>query len=311
MLHKLKAGHTITASVLDAEATIHQVEDATIGAIVTSSKTFGPYVVDRNFVVSDNAIVVIEPVTTSITEILSYGAGAPVTAVKAALTVNPAGNENGLTFTAKNYGTDGNLISIEYVDPSANDQTLSVSVHNTAITVSLATGVAGAITSTAAEVLAAVNASIPASKLVVATIYAGDTGAVDDGSGVVTAMALDFLVDGAGTLINALPGALYIDFTNGLTYTNTGTLLAPVWTASVTNSAFGTTSGIVNGLASVFMYGSGAPVDYTDGTPPATGEGTAPKGALYCDINPAGSGFVYRNSGTQAQPVWTKLADAV
>lgn len=52
---------------------------------------------------------------------------------------------------------------------------------------------------------------------------------------------------------------------------------------------------------------AGAPVDYTDGTPPATGEGTAPKGSLYVDTT---NGFVYRNSGTVAQPAWTKLADA-
>ncbi len=55
------------------------------------------------------------------------------------------------------------------------------------------------------------------------------------------------------------------------------------------------------------MYGAGAPVDYTDGTPPATGEGVAPAGALYSDTT---TGFVYRNSGSQAEPIWTKLADA-
>ncbi len=60
-------------------------------------------------------------------------------------------------------------------------------------------------------------------------------------------------------------------------------------------------------VAGMIYYDAGAPVDYTDGTPPATGEGTAVKGALYIDtIN----GFVYRNSGTQAHPAWTKLADA-
>jgi len=61
-------------------------------------------------------------------------------------------------------------------------------------------------------------------------------------------------------------------------------------------------------LASLHLYGAGAPVDYTDGTPPATGEGVALKGALYSDIT---AGLVYRNSGSQAQPIWTKLADAI
>lgn len=60
-------------------------------------------------------------------------------------------------------------------------------------------------------------------------------------------------------------------------------------------------------LATVLFTTAGVPVDYTDGSPPATGEGVAVKGALCIDIT---NGFVYRNSGTVAQPLWTKLADA-
>jgi hypothetical protein len=75
-------------------------------------------------------------------------------------------------------------------------------------------------------------------------------------------------------------------------------------------ASWGALTSQVNALAVLHLYGSGAPVDYTDGTPPATGEGTAPPGAIYSDISPAGSGFVYRNSGSQAEPIWTKLADA-
>lgn len=75
-------------------------------------------------------------------------------------------------------------------------------------------------------------------------------------------------------------------------------------------ASWGTLTATVNALAVLHLYGSGAPVDYTDGTPPATGEGVAPPGAIYSDISPAGSGFVYRNSGSQAEPIWTKLADA-
>jgi len=63
----------------------------------------------------------------------------------------------------------------------------------------------------------------------------------------------------------------------------------------------------VTAIASRHLYGAGAPVDYTDGTPPATGEGVAPAGALYSDTT---TGFVYRNSGSQAEPIWTKLGDA-
>jgi hypothetical protein len=309
MIYRLPAGHIITVTVTDGFGSIKQIEDATIGATFATSKTYGPYFVERSFAISNNATVAITAVSTSLLSMFDGGDGAPVSAAKATLTVNPAGDENGLTFTAKEYGSDGNLISIAYVDPAANDQPLTVSVVNSAITVSLKTGAAGAIESTAAEVLAAVNAA--ASKLVVASIYADDSGGADDGSGVVTAMAKASLTGGAGTNIGlSLPGAYYIDTTNGLTYTNTGTLAAPVWTASVTTAAYGVATGILNGLAAVFLYGDGAPVDYTDGDPPATGEGTAPKGALYCDISAGGSGFVYRNSGTQAQPTWTKLGDA-
>lgn len=64
---------------------------------------------------------------------------------------------------------------------------------------------------------------------------------------------------------------------------------------------------IVNTQAGLHLYGAGAPVDYTDGDPVATGQGTSPKGALYSDTT---GGLVYRNSGTQAQPIWTALGDA-
>lgn len=91
-------------------------------------------------------------------------------------------------------------------------------------------------------------------------------------------------------------------------------LLEFIWDGSdwvnitATADAFGATTSIVNALAALHMYGAGAPVNYTDGDPAATGENTAPKGALYSDIT---NGFVYRNSGSQVQPTWTKLADAV
>lgn len=60
-------------------------------------------------------------------------------------------------------------------------------------------------------------------------------------------------------------------------------------------------------FTSLYLSGAGAPVDYTDGTPPATGEGVALPGALYTDTT---GGTVYRNSGSQAEPAWTALADA-
>jgi hypothetical protein len=53
------------------------------------------------------------------------------------------------------------------------------------------------------------------------------------------------------------------------------------------------------------LIGAGVPVDYTDGTPPATGEGLAGPGSRYTDITGA---KLYLNTGTKAQPIWQQLA---
>ncbi len=158
--------------------------------------------------------------------------GVPVNAAQATLARNPAGDDNALTFTAVAYGAEGNDITIAYVDPAANDAELSVSVDGTDIVVSLATGVAGAITSTAAEVLAAIEATPAADALVTVVINAADTGAGDDGSGVVTALAAAPMTGGAGSALGlVLKGGLLSDITNGLVYRNSGTQAAPVWAA--------------------------------------------------------------------------------
>lgn len=52
---------------------------------------------------------------------------------------------------------------------------------------------------------------------------------------------------------------------------------------------------------------AGAPVDYTDGTPPATGEGVAPIGSLAIRKD---TGKLYINGGTQAQPLWKLVTSA-
>lgn len=54
-----------------------------------------------------------------------------------------------------------------------------------------------------------------------------------------------------------------------------------------------------------WIEGDGAPVDYTDGDPPGTGEGYAAKGSLYSDYTNA---KLYINTGTKAQPAWTEMA---
>jgi len=57
----------------------------------------------------------------------------------------------------------------------------------------------------------------------------------------------------------------------------------------------------------LWLTGDGAPVDYTDGDPAATGEGTAGIGSLYTDYT---NGKLYVNGGTKAQPLWKIVTSA-
>ncbi|MBP9897468.1 MAG: hypothetical protein KBF28_03790 [Gemmatimonadales bacterium] len=109
----------------------------------------------------------------------------------AVLSTNLAGANNDLDITAVTAGADGNDITVAYIDPGANNAALSVSVTGTAITVNLATGGGGAITSTAADVDAAIDA-LPAA----AALVTPANKAANDGSGVVIAMAAAPLVGG-------------------------------------------------------------------------------------------------------------------
>ncbi|WP_210418421.1 M14 family zinc carboxypeptidase [Agromyces intestinalis] len=78
----------------------------------------------------------------------------------------------------------GNDLVVTAVDPGAANAPLSVSVAGSTVTVSLATDASGAVTSTAAQVVAALNASPAAAELVTAYTYRGNagTGVVAPGS---------------------------------------------------------------------------------------------------------------------------------
>ncbi|MGW4928371.1 M14 family metallopeptidase [Agromyces sp. NPDC004153] len=82
----------------------------------------------------------------------------------------------------------GNDVTVALTSPGTANASLSVSVTGSAIAVSLATNAAGAVTSTAAQVVAAINASPAASALVVAYTYRGNagTGVVAAGSAALT-----------------------------------------------------------------------------------------------------------------------------
>ncbi|WP_430415855.1 phage tail sheath subtilisin-like domain-containing protein [Marinobacter adhaerens] len=111
-------------------------------------------------------------------------------ATAATLTLGNAPSNTGITFTASTPGTDGNNARVAFVDPGENSASLSVTVNGSDVTVSLATDAEGAITSTAAEVVTAVNGATSAP--VSAAVSDGSTGA-----GVVRPQAFTNLTGGA------------------------------------------------------------------------------------------------------------------
>ncbi|GAA1181090.1 M14 family zinc carboxypeptidase [Ornithinimicrobium humiphilum] len=86
-------------------------------------------------------------------------------------------NANRVGIDSKAWGHEGgNGIVVSTVNPGTANSPLNVSVSGKNITVSLATNASGAVTSTAAQVAAAINASPEASDLVTAYTYRGNAG---------------------------------------------------------------------------------------------------------------------------------------
>jgi hypothetical protein len=83
-----------------------------------------------------------------------------------------------VVLTTRAWGHEGgNDVTFEVVDPGTANSALGVSVSGRDITVSAATNGAGALTSTAAQIVAAINADPAASALVTANTYRGNAGA--------------------------------------------------------------------------------------------------------------------------------------
>ncbi|KAB7741013.1 zinc carboxypeptidase [Nostocoides sp. F2B08] len=102
---------------------------------------------------------------------------------RAAQAVLGSSNATRVAIDSKAWGHEGgNDISVSFVDPGTADSALGVSVSGSTVTVSLATNASGTLTSTAAQVVSAINADSVASALVTASTYRGSTG-----SGTVTA----------------------------------------------------------------------------------------------------------------------------
>lgn len=125
------------------------------------------------------------------------------TKARAQLATLLTGTHNDLIFKARRPGTQGNDITIAYVDPAAPNVPLSVAVVGTDIVVTLETDGTSVIVSTAAEVRDAVNGHPGARSLVYAVLETGN-----DGSGVVTALAETPLAGGSDVLTERYLGAL-------------------------------------------------------------------------------------------------------
>lgn len=96
------------------------------------------------------------------------------------VTLSSTGDNNDIVIT----NLTAKALKIALVDPSGNSQTLKLDVQTDTLRVLLATSAAGAITSTAAEVIALINANPLSRELVLASLSGTDTG-----EGVVVAVA--------------------------------------------------------------------------------------------------------------------------
>lgn len=132
--------------------------------------------------------------------------------VAATLDTGVVGNNNAITWTAKSAyaGTAGNAIKVALLNNGAS-KALEVTIVNQEIRVQLATDGSSVITSTAAQVIAAVNAAIANS-----FVTAANTGA-STGAGLVTAVAATPLAGGTAGNASAAEGVLLneVDVTNG------------------------------------------------------------------------------------------------
>ena len=118
-------------------------------------------------------------------------------AVKASLSTT-GGNENSnIKFEAVGSGTDGNSIKVAMIN-AGNSKSLEVTVVNNEVRIQLATNSGGTITSTAAEVIAAVNGALAVKGILTAAVVGAQTG-----EGVVAALSATELANGANA--NVVP----------------------------------------------------------------------------------------------------------
>lgn len=153
-----------------------------------------------------------------------YTAGAaavPGVASTVTLKASGTGARDDIVITAKQTGADGDKIKIQLVNPDAASASLKIAIETDVIRVYLATDGAKAITSTIAEVIAAINATLYVKDIVTALLAGGSEGT--DAAIAVAATALAGGVDDtpAGAP-NVTPRFLLADDVVFTTFTATG-----------------------------------------------------------------------------------------
>lgn len=154
----------------------------------------------------------------------AYAAGAaavPGVASTVTLKASGTGARDDIVITAKQTGADGDKIKIQLVNPDAASASLKVAVETDVIRVYVATDGTKAITSTIAEVIAAINATLYVKDIVTAALAEGSAG--DDVVIAVAATALAGGVNGtpAGPA-NVVPRYLLADDVVFTTFTSSG-----------------------------------------------------------------------------------------
>ena len=205
--------YTATPSLTSPILTTPKIADGDAGLTITSANQTHasavatvPDIGDAadEFVMKDTAQTLTSKTLTSPTintPVLRLPTTAPVNAVASALTTSLAGANNDMVFTAKTKGVAGDSITVAYVDPGTPSASISVDVTGTAITISLATDATEptpVITSTAANVKTAIEAT-PAAHALVGLANSGG----DNGSGVVTALVATPLAGGVNGTVGA------------------------------------------------------------------------------------------------------------
>jgi hypothetical protein len=114
-----------------------------------------------------------------------------IAGVKASVTIDPAGVNNALVWTAVAEGTPGNVITVQYINPGTPSAVLSVVRTGPVIVVNLATDGASVVTTTANQIITAILASTSISEIVTVVLASGN-----DGTGVVAATIVIPLIGG-------------------------------------------------------------------------------------------------------------------